>query len=130
MYCTNCNKTVGSDYVICPDCGASLEQTEDEIQINEQPYQYQPSQQPIGVTNKWTTYLVFSIIAFLCCNQIAGIIGIIFAALANSDYNAGRYDEYNQKLNISKWALIIGVIIGVIVIVFAFLGGFIGAING
>jgi len=132
MYCTNCKKELGNEYVLCPDCGTTLkviiektkiqeEQTKQEETNNDVNKQYQASlRQEVlqtKIENKWSTYLAFSIFSLLCCNQISGIIGIIFATLANGDYNTGNYIEYNKKIKIAKWTLIGGAIFTFLMII-------------
>jgi hypothetical protein len=121
MYCENCNKNLSKEYVLCLDCGTPLRvvptsssgstnDTSTSPQFNKEV----PSP-PNGLENKWSTYLVLSILSFLCCNQISGIVGIIFSCMANNDYTAGKYESYKKNIKVVKLALIIGLVFSLIV---------------
>ena len=73
--------------------------------------------------NKFVTYLVLGITQLICCCPIAGIITIIFAVNANSDYKSGNMKEYESKTKACKITLIIGLIVGIIATVFVMLLG-------
>ncbi len=64
--------------------------------------------------NKFGLMLGLSIAELVCCFPITGIIGIIFAALANSAYKEGNYEDYEAKAKTVKIALIVGLVIGLI----------------
>ena len=69
----------------------------------------------------FVTWLTLSILQLLCCNQITGIISLIFTILADSDFKRGMMTEYNSKMKGAKIATIIGIIIGVLLYAFVFI---------
>lgn len=75
------------------------------------------TQQPMnnGKVPKFVMWLVFGIIQVLCCNQITGVLTIVFDCLARNAYKAGNFADYYSKLKVCKIATIIGVIIGIVV---------------
>ena len=62
-----------------------------------------------------TTWLIISILQIFCCNNITGIISLIFTILADSDFKKGLIAEYDSKMKAAKIATIVGVISGVII---------------
>ena len=65
-------------------------------------------------------YLVLAIIQLLCCNQMTGVITLIYAIIAESDYSNGRIDECKSKLKVCKIATIIGMVLGILIYAFIF----------
>jgi len=84
---------------------------------NNQGQQFNNQMQNNG-SSKFTFYLIMGILQLLCCNQITGIITIIFASIANTDFNKGDMISYKQRINACKWATIIGVALGIIIYAF------------
>ncbi len=62
--------------------------------------------------------MVWAILCTLCCCLPLGIVAIVNASGVNSAYNAGRYEEAQQKAdnakNFAMWGAIIGLIINAI----------------
>lgn len=46
--------------------------------------------------------------------QVTGLIALVVTLIANSDYSAGKIDDYEKKMKNSNIALIAGWIIGAI----------------
>lgn len=67
------------------------------------------------VENKSTFWIIIGVIQMLCCNQISGIITIIFAALASSDYTHGDIPNYLTRIRCAKIATIAGIVIGIVI---------------
>lgn len=63
------------------------------------------------------TWLWQSIVVTLLCCLPAGVVGIIFAAQANSAVGAGNYDEAREKAKTARLATLIGLGLGVVVII-------------
>lgn len=66
----------------------------------------------------FTKDLVFSIIQLLCCNQITGVISLVFVILANSAFRVGNVADYQAKTKAAKVSRIIGWILGVLIYIF------------
>lgn len=69
---------------------------------------------------EFTKYLVLSIIQLLCCNQITGIVALVFTILANSAFKIGNILDYQSKIKGAKTTLLIGWIVGILLYVFIF----------
>ena len=59
--------------------------------------------------------LGLSIFQMICCCQVTGLIALVVTLIANSDYRAGKMDDYESKMKNANIALIAGWIIGAIV---------------
>lgn len=80
-----------------------------------------------GVPQKVDTWLWQSIVATLLCCLPVGVVGIVFAAQANSALSSGNYTEATAKARQAKTWTLVSVGLGlativVAIIVFAFLG--------
>lgn len=62
------------------------------------------------------TWLWQSIVVTLLCCLPAGVVGIIFAAQANSAVSAGDYAEAREKAKTARLATLIGLGLGVVVV--------------
>lgn len=76
------------------------------------------------IQNNSVLYIILGILQLMCCNQITGIMTIIFSALANTDYVNGNIKEYLNKIKTARIASIIGVALGIIffILLFVFYG--------
>lgn len=70
-----------------------------------------------SVENNYIPWLIAGIVQLMCCNQITGIITILFSFLANEDYTKGSINEYKSKIKCAKIATIIGVILSALIYV-------------
>ncbi|MCM1495569.1 MAG: CD225/dispanin family protein [Bacteroides sp.] len=70
--------------------------------------------------NKFGLMLGLSIAELVCCFPICGIIGIIFAVLANNAYKEGDYTTYEKQAKTVKITLIVGLIVGLIMNILVF----------
>lgn len=68
----------------------------------------------------FTKWLILSIFQLFCCNQITGIIALVFAILANNDWKAGKFDESSRKYKNAKISIVVGFIIGALIYIAAF----------
>lgn len=62
-------------------------------------------------------YLVWSILTTLFCCVPFGIVSIVYAAKANSAYDAGNFDEHSRCADKAKIWMILGAVLGLISIV-------------
>ena len=74
---------------------------------------------------EFTKYLILSIIQLLCCNQITGVIAIVFTVLANSAFKVGSMIDYQSKTKAAKTTLTVGwiisaIIYGLIIVIYGF----------
>ena len=69
---------------------------------------------PVGSAPEFTKYLILSIVEMICCCQITGIIGIVFAVMANSAFKIGNMMDYQAKIKNTKTTLLIGLAIGIV----------------
>lgn len=73
----------------------------------------QPLQNPKA---PWfVTYLILSILELFCCNQITGVIALVFIIMGNSAYQAGQMLDAENKRKTAKLSLIIGLILGILI---------------
>lgn len=107
MFCYKCGKKCEESAVVCPECGTVLENKTQEVKHN-----------PNIVEDQTVLYIILSVISLFCCNQIAGIISLIFSIMASSDYKCGNYAGAQEKWKICKITLWIGV--GLVVGAFVF----------
>lgn len=68
-----------------------------------------------NVKNNHTTWLIIGIIQLLCCNQITGIITLMFSFSADEAYKKGNINSYKLNIKYAKITTIIGIVVGVIV---------------
>ena len=68
-----------------------------------------------------THLLIFSVLELLCCNQITGILGIVFFLGANDALKKGDTYSFYRNTRYCKISLLCGLII-------AILGGIVAAI--
>lgn len=73
-------------------------------------YEYQ---QPVHVPD----YLVWAILEAVCCCLPIGVVGIIYAVMANTEKSAGNYMKALSYANTAKTWLIVGMIGWVILVV-------------
>lgn len=66
----------------------------------------------------FTKWLIISILQFLCCNNITGLISLILTIIADSDFKKGMMAEYESKMKGAKIATIIGLITGLLIYLF------------
>ena len=67
---------------------------------------------------KFVYTLVFSILMLLCCNQIGGIIALIFSIMGNSEWKSGRFEESEKNFKYARIALIAGILLTIAIIIF------------
>lgn len=71
-------------------------------------------QQHRQAPQKPESYLVWSILATLCCCLPAGIVGIVYSAQVDSHYNNGRYQQAIDASSKAKTWCIVSLVLGLI----------------
>lgn len=66
----------------------------------------------------YTMFLVFSIIEFICCSWITGVLALIFTLLANQKYQQNDMMGFESNYKTAKIMLWIGLAISVLITVF------------
>lgn len=66
----------------------------------------------------YTMFLVFSIIEFICCSWITGVIALIFTILANQKYQQNDMAGFESNYKVAKIVLWIGLAISALITVF------------
>ena len=102
-YCPQCGKPVADDVTFCPNCGAP---------IQSQPVRNTQSAQPVAQMPK--DYIVWSILSILFCFWPLGIYALILGNDVKNLWNAGRYQEAQDKSASSKKMNVICLIIGIV----------------
>ena len=106
QYCNQCGANNSSGNKTCQACGAPL---------GEQPYMPQKSNDRVvytPVNDNTTLWLVLNIVCALCCCQVLGIIGAVYAGLAKTSYRQENYGDAEHKIQVSKTLFLVGVIVG------------------
>lgn len=61
-----------------------------------------------------TSLLVLSIIEIFCCNQVTGILSIVFFCLAEDRNKKEMFDERDRYIKFCKISLIVGPIVSIV----------------
>lgn len=69
----------------------------------------------------YTTFLVFSIIEFICCSWITGILALVFTMSANQKYQQNDMMGFESNYKTAKIMLWVGLAISVLITVFSVL---------
>lgn len=133
MFCKNCGQALADGALFCPNCNAPVQSAQPQTPpVNpydnqqqapygapQQPYGYAPQQQPYGYPPQQPygvppekpalTWLIVNIVFLVLSGftNLFSIIGTIFGALAQSDFNKGNYAEAISK---NKTAKVLGII--------------------
>ena|GEM_PF-2967186 len=99
-FCIHCGTALVAGEFFCSHCGAGINCP--------QPGAY-------AAPPRVPDYLIWSIFTICCCNQILGIIALLFAVLSKSDLDAGRYDSAIQKSSIAFWCNVISLVLAVLI---------------
>lgn len=82
---------------------------------------------PTAPQRRPDNYLVWSILATICCCLPFGIVAIVYSSKVNTLYNAHQYTEaVNAANDAKKWcliSLIAGIVVDVAYIAFMFITG-------
>ncbi len=104
MYCRRCGANNPDGDLVCSSCGAPLE-----------------SAPTSPKASKPDNYLVWSILATLCCCLIPGIVAIVYAVQVDSKWAAGDYaGAQAAAANARTWTLVsfvLGLVGGIIITV-------------
>lgn len=113
MFCYKCGTKCEDNVSVCSNCGTVLKSEPQEVKHNLN-----------TVEDESVLYIILSILSLFCCNQITGIISLIFAIMATSDYNHGDYKSAQEKWKICKITLLVGValVVGAILLALAIWG--------
>ena len=68
-----------------------------------------------AVQNNFVTWLVLGILQTLCCNQITGIITIVYSVLGNDNFINNRLDIAQSNFKTAKIATIVGIVSGIVI---------------
>lgn len=110
MFCYKCGHKCDETQLVCPECGTTLERKTKDTQHN--PH--------AEIEDQSVLYIVLSALSLFFCNQITGIIALIFSILGTTDYNRGDYGAAKEKWKICKITLWIGLGITIAILVFVF----------
>ncbi len=131
--CNKCGNSNADEAVFCASCGAPLDQAPQAAP--EQPAYTAPAYETPAYSapaasavpaekNKATLWLILNIVlTVLCCGNIFGIIGIVFAAIGSGSYKKGDYEDMNKKVKISMIMFIVGIVLGLIGLVVGIFSG-------
>ena len=112
LICPSCSHTNPDDSRFCQKCGSPLSESDRSTKMEpEDRYQSGYGDYGSGAGGDYVTrsspsgMLVWSILATIFCCQIAGIVSIVFTALAMSADGQGNYALANRHLKTAKtWA--------------------------
>ena len=107
-YCTNCGAArVPEAGIVCPACG-QIEGQLPPAQSGQTTLRHPPQQQqhPVQVDN----YLVWAILATICCCMPTGVVAIVYSAMANAK---GNTSEAQRTADTARTWVIISVILGI-----------------
>jgi len=104
MNCPSCGQALPETAAFCGQCGhrISAEEAVDPAQIE-------------AHRKKSRTYLIEAILVTLCCCQVAGIVAIVYAALANGQAKAGNLSQAERYGTIARRWSIAGFAVGAVV---------------
>lgn len=118
-YCPKCGMQNTEGSVFCSRCGGAIGNAQAQGGSSAVVVADNSGQQvPVG-SNPGAVWLCLNITVTVlsCCSNILGIIGIVFGAIAVSNFNNCRYDEAKSNANVSKWLFIVGIILGAVGVV-------------
>jgi len=97
MYCATCGHPNDDNAYRCTSCGEVLKRAG-------APPAYEPSSAPAsgGLGPVQQTWLVPSILATIFCCLPAGVVGIVFGAMANSANGVGDYAKAHANARTAK----------------------------
>ena len=130
IYCTTCGREADPGARYCDNCGARLDPMGrgGPQYAPGMPYQRGPG---YGEAPHIDNYLVWAILATICCCVPSGIVAIVYAAQVNGRVAAGDYAEAQRFSNNAKtWCLIslgLGITMGIIYGLAGIFGSFSGA---
>ena len=110
MNCPACGHELAETATFCSQCGHKIVvagQAADPAQIEAQ-------------RKKTRTYLIEAILVTICCCQIAGIVAIVYAALANGQAKAGNVTEAERYARTARGWSIAGFAIGAVIYIVYF----------
>jgi len=113
MHCTSCGMEQPESATFCSQCGHQIAMatgSTDPVQVE-------------AAQKKSRSYLIEAILVTLCCCQIAGIVAIVYAALANGQAKAGNLAEADRYGRTARGWSIAGFAIGAVV--YLVYGGFV-----
>ncbi len=117
MFCKYCGEKISENVKFCPNCGAPIEEPEpkspfDVLKDESFKTAYKNScEEPMPDATIWIILNAISI--FTCC-QVTGIIGLVYAILANTAIKTGDKADAIEKIKTSKACLILGVVMGIV----------------
>ncbi|MDO5294202.1 MAG: zinc ribbon domain-containing protein [bacterium] len=151
MYCIRCGNQLPDDAKVCTYCGAPVEQAGNQTNgynngnfnnnmnynnmNNNYGYQGQPRggfgyQMTPEADSKFKKLLIFCIIELICCNQLTGVIALIFIILGKNGYTSGNFQQFEKYNKYATYVLIAGVILSLLCGGLYFGVGLIGGLAG
>ena len=114
MNCPKCGLELKEDEKVCPICQTNREGIAETNANNK--YEDYKETEKLNKEYGFNKLLIFSILEIFCCNQIFGIIAIIFLFLKLKPAIADKnFEEMNKWKRAIKVVLIVGVIIGLLI---------------
>lgn len=133
--CEKCGLENSDDSIFCAGCGATLEaaaapQQPIQPETPAAAYAYSAPAAPAPAEkNIATLWLILNIVlTVLCCGNLLGIIGIIFAAMGMGSFNKGNYEDMKAKTKTAKILFIVGIVLGVIGLILLIALGVVGQV--
>jgi hypothetical protein len=105
MNCPSCGQALPEAATFCSRCGHQISMTGDAAD----PVQIEVHRK------KSRTYLIEAILVTLCCCQVAGIVAIVYAALANGQAKAGNLSQAERYGTIARRWSIAGFAVGAVI---------------
>lgn len=148
-YCAKCGNANADEAVFCASCGSPLEQAPAAPEAAPAPESapelvpesapepsaysaptYDATPAAPAEKNTATLWLILNIVlTVLCCGNLFGIIGIIFAAIGMGSHGKGNYEDMKKKAKISMIMFIVGIVLGIISIIVAIATGLLASIS-
>ena len=132
-YCSTCGTEVEPDARFCPNCGAVTDPQESGGPANAPGMPYAGGPGYVGAANV-PNYLVWAILATICCCVPSGIVAIVYSAQVNGKVASGDYVGAMRYSNNAKtWCWVslgLGIAVGVIYFIFGIFGAIGGILSG
>ena len=122
VYCTTCGREADPDARFCDNCGAALDPLGQggPTHAPRMPYQGGPD---YGNLPHVPNYLVWAILATICCCVPSGIVAIVYAAQVNGKLASGDYATAQRYSNNAKTWCWISLALGILSVVLGLMLG-------
>ena len=119
IYCTTCGREADPDARFCDNCGAALRPMGDGGPTHA-PGMPSPGRPGYAELPHIPNYLVWAILATICCCVPSGIVAIVYSAQVNGKVQAGDYDGALRFSNNAKTWCWISLALGIVSIILGF----------